>query len=85
MTIAGVEHNRPKLRIIPQTAFDEARKIRGDISKRPPRTDAEVRQQEAIRNVFGQYERMLAERAAEGEIPAEDPLSSVLSALKEEI
>lgn len=82
MVIAGVEHNRPELRIVPQTAFDSAAKIRVDTSRRPPRDDGASRQQEAIRNVFGQYEKGLAEMEKAGELAAEDPLASVLAGMK---
>lgn len=84
MVIAGVEHRRPNLRIVAQSAFDAARAVRGDTGRRASRSGGDQRRDDAVRSVFGQYDRMLAERAAAGEIPGEDPLGAVLANLEEE-
>lgn len=82
LSIAGVEHPRPKLAIVTPLAFEECEKLRArGTNRRSRRSPDHV--ERAIASVFGDYSRLLKDMEQTGEIAAADPLGDDLARLRE--
>lgn len=82
LSIAGVEHPRPKLAIVTPLAFEECRRLR-EAGKHRRTRRAPDHVERAVLSVFGNYSRILRDMEASGEIASYDPLGDELSRLRE--
>ena len=84
LSIAGVEHARPRLAIVTPLAFEECAKLRQRGKQRRSKR-GEDHVERAVSSVFGDYSRMLRDMEASGEIVGQDPLGDVLGRLKGDV
>ena len=83
LTLAGVNHNRPDLKIVEPFALSEVSTLRAGGKKRRGRKAPPSRRETAIKNVFREYNRVLGEQEASGEMRAVDPLGEELQRIRE--
>lgn len=83
LTMAGVRHDRPDLKIVEPFALSEASTLRAGGKKRTGRKAPPSRRDTAIKNVFHECDRVLGEQEAAGEMRAADPLADELQRIRD--